>query len=593
MEKERVDKLNEYERYVAACGEPPARNIAWRLYGAGLDNLGKDGKSECLPMPVPGPDEVLVRVDASGICASDFKVMNLGADHRLLQGRDLQQEPLVLGHEMAVTVVAAGENRAAQYKVGTRYDVLPGVYYKTELFAIGYVLDGGLQQYMLLGKEILDGDDGAYLAPLRAEDGYCESAMIEPWSCVVAAYRIAPRATLKEGGSAWFVGVETQQRYTGLRRIVDTQKPPARIFASEAPPELEAELRELCLAAGIAFHTVGREELLDKKETYGLECFDDIVCLGTPPVDFIECCTDQKHLANHGVFCVMANKSLSTAVPFNTQRPHYDDAFLTGTASGDFAEGYATRPGGSHLAPGGSAIIVGAGGPMGRMHVQLAVDAKQGPTLLVVCDPDAERVASLQERYGEVMAKQGRRILALSPKDYPTDEALGDAILALNGGEGYSDIVICAPVGALVPQYFPLLAENGVMNIFAGILKGYEVPLDPSAIWMKRQRILGSCGVVYDDFFYTLRMMQNGELDADSAVAAVAGIEATRQALDLVMRGTFLGKTVIYPALKELPLLTLAELGERYPTVKAAMKDGQYWCKQAEQALFKACLTKG
>lgn len=585
--------MEKLKRYIAACDEPPEENRIWKLYGAGLEHLGKDGHSEQQSMYQPAADEILVRVDASGICASDFKVMNLGSAHRLLQGRDLAKEPLVLGHEVAVTVVETGADYAAKYHKGQRFAVLPGIYYKTELYSIGYILDGGFQQYMLLGKEILEGDDGVYLAPLRDTDGYCEAAMIEPWSCVVAAYRIAPRSTLRPGGSTWFVGFSTQQAYTDLRRIFQEEHPPARVFASDVPAALERELQELCMALQVDFYQVDKEMLMESAGNYASECFDDILCLGLPDTAFINAFTTCRRLANHGIFCVMSEEGKKAPARFNAQRPHYDDMFILGAETGSFADGYAIRESGSGLLPSGSAVIVGAGGPMGRMHVQLAVGAKHGPKLLVVCDPDKARVASLVRRYEESMRREGRSIVAVNPGDFAGEEALRAELLRINQGAGYSDIVICAPVGSLVAQWFPLLAEEGILNVFAGILKGYEVEMDISALWRQRKRILGSCGVKYDDFFYTLRMMQEGQLDTDSAVAAVAGMDAAREGLELVMKGAFLGKTVIYPALEKLPLMTLEGLSERYPGVRDAMKEGKYWCREAEKALFEACLAEG
>ncbi len=50
---------------------------AWRLYGAGLENLRRDE----LPMPVPGPKEILVHIDAVGICFSVIKIIRAGAGH--------------------------------------------------------------------------------------------------------------------------------------------------------------------------------------------------------------------------------------------------------------------------------------------------------------------------------------------------------------------------------------------------------------------------------------------------------------------------------------------------------------------------------
>mgnify|MGYP001391410021 CR=1 FL=1 len=59
-----------------------------------------------IPTPNIGVDDVLVRVEAAGVCATDLKVIDgeLGADPSRL--------PLVPGHEIAGTVEAAGHNAA-------------------------------------------------------------------------------------------------------------------------------------------------------------------------------------------------------------------------------------------------------------------------------------------------------------------------------------------------------------------------------------------------------------------------------------------------------------------------------------------------
>jgi L-iditol 2-dehydrogenase len=60
---------------------------------------GKDDvRLEDVPVPDPGPGEMLVRVDACGICPTDLKKIDKG----LLSG------PRVFGHEIAGTVVALG-----------------------------------------------------------------------------------------------------------------------------------------------------------------------------------------------------------------------------------------------------------------------------------------------------------------------------------------------------------------------------------------------------------------------------------------------------------------------------------------------------
>lgn len=70
----------------------------------------KDYRLEEVPTPVPGPGEVVIRVEAVGICASDIKCymgapLFWGDEHR----EGYCQAPIIPGHEFAGRVVAVGE----------------------------------------------------------------------------------------------------------------------------------------------------------------------------------------------------------------------------------------------------------------------------------------------------------------------------------------------------------------------------------------------------------------------------------------------------------------------------------------------------
>jgi hypothetical protein len=83
-----------------------------------------------------------------------------------------------------------------------------------------------------------------------------------------------------------------------------------------------------------------------------------------------------------------------------------------------------------------------------------------------------------------------------------------------------------------------------------------------------------------------LRKVESGELDTNISLDAVAGFEGVADALAAVEARTSGGKIMVYPALTELGLVRLAELGERFPTVAARLRDGQ-WTKAAEQELLR------
>lgn len=76
----------------------------------------EDYRIEERPVPEPGPEDVLVRVDAAGICGTDVKVITQGMPKQPPMG------DFIIGHEYAGTIVATGET-VDEFKVGDRIAV--------------------------------------------------------------------------------------------------------------------------------------------------------------------------------------------------------------------------------------------------------------------------------------------------------------------------------------------------------------------------------------------------------------------------------------------------------------------------------------
>ena len=219
-----MSKLNEYR----GGQQPlPATYDAWQIFGAGFENVGKDGKPVTLPLREPNDNEIMLRVDVLGLCLSDIKIITQGSAHARLRGRDLSKEPTVLGHECAATVVRIGKNWEGKFKVGERYIVQADIYYKGQGFAFGYLIPGGLGQYAYLDERALDGDEGCYLLPVRPTTGYSQAALSEPWACVEMSYNLDERMTFEPGGAALVVG-ERRCRETGSRRQSRVRQPGRR-----------------------------------------------------------------------------------------------------------------------------------------------------------------------------------------------------------------------------------------------------------------------------------------------------------------------------------------------------------------------------
>jgi L-iditol 2-dehydrogenase len=85
--------------------------------------LGDPGEARCItkPVPQPGRAEVLVRVDAVAICATDLEVLQYGSP-ATVNGETPFNKDFTFGHEYMGTVAALGPG-VDQYRVGQRVTV--------------------------------------------------------------------------------------------------------------------------------------------------------------------------------------------------------------------------------------------------------------------------------------------------------------------------------------------------------------------------------------------------------------------------------------------------------------------------------------
>jgi L-iditol 2-dehydrogenase len=80
----------------------------------------EDLRIESVPLPPLGPGDVLVAVDAVGVCGSDMHYFASGRN-----GGNVLKQPTVLGHEASGVVAAAG--RDVQLPIGTRVAIEPAI----------------------------------------------------------------------------------------------------------------------------------------------------------------------------------------------------------------------------------------------------------------------------------------------------------------------------------------------------------------------------------------------------------------------------------------------------------------------------------
>ncbi len=560
----------------------PQVQFAWPLYGKGLENLGKDGKPVQWPVQRPAADQLLARVDATGLCFSDIKIIRLGSEHPRIRGRNLQTDPIIIGHEAALTIVEVGEDLRDQFRVGDRFVVQADIYYRGENLAFGYLLPGALQQYVLLGDEILRGDDGMYLIPVEPTASYSETALAEPWACVLCAYRQRPRSSIAAGGTVWIIsrpGSETKGYQLGDFAYLSSF--PRTILCTDVPEPYLSGLVSLVAPLSIEVKQTPPFSELDIDELAGEKGIDDIFVLNAD-AQAIEKVAPA--LAKNGVLNIVTDHPLDDKVSIDVGRIHYDYHAYVGCPGPDVSRGYVhTRS--PKLVEGGKCWMVGGAGPMGQMHIQLAVEQRGGPALVVVSDIDDNRLSTVTERFVASAQRYGKQVVCLNPRQLG-EEAFGARLREL-APRGFDDIVMFVPSAPLIEQASEFLADNGMMNIFAGIPRGTHARLDMGAVALRGVRYTGSSGSSIEDLRTVVEMTRRGELSPNRSVAAIGGLSAARDGLQGVMEGRFPGKVVIYPQILELELTPLTELPGKLPQVARHLDTDGTWTKEAETALLQ------
>ncbi|MGD8599554.1 MAG: zinc-binding dehydrogenase, partial [Anaerolineae bacterium] len=508
------DKLDEYRR---ATGPLPSSHRLWPLYGAGLERLGRAGQPIDIPLPAYGPDELLVRHDACGLCFSDIKVIRLGPDHPRIY-RDMEAEPVTLGHEVSMTVVGVGRNLRGQYRVGDRFIIQADIFVDGIGYAYGYEIQGGLSQYGVIDQRILNGDHGNYLIPVQPQTGYAEAALTEPWACVIAAYGLTYRTGLKAGGTTWIIGVQPGAGPYTISAGFDQASHPARLLLTNVPADFQTWLQDRAAALGM--------EVLEVADLGAppVAPVDDIVLLGAD-AQVVE--QVSPHLADFGIVALIAQGEMARKTAVDVGRVHYNRWVYVGGGDPDIARAYREVPVRSSLRPEGRAWFVGAGGPMGRMHVQRALQAHESPRTIVCTDVDDARLADLCASFGAEAEANGIEWLCANPLNQDEYQAL----MARFRSQGFDDIIVLAPVPAVISDAATYLAPKGVMNVFAGVARGTLVDLDLSDVYCRGVRIIGHSASTIDDLRLMLTQAENGQLSPNRSVAAVGSLSAARDGL--------------------------------------------------------------
>lgn len=571
-----------FDRYQDLNYATPEETLAWNMYAAGTENIGRNGKPESFPIPEPNDDQLLVRVDAVGLCFSDVKLLKLGSKHAKLYDRDLAKEPTRVGHEASFTVIKVGKNLQSMYHRGQRLAIQPDIYQNQRSTAYGYTIPGGLIQYHLIGPEVLDADDGAYVLPVEEGIGYAEAALTEPWACVDAAYTQRRRLTPKKGGAMWLIGNPDDAGSYSFSEGLDKA---AKIFITHIPESLKNLIMQkkhgnaLIIEANDLRPEKYRQFSEEQTEGKG---FDDIILLAPTSAELVSRAAEL--IAFRGTMNIVGQKPLDGMVEIDAGRLHYHYTAFMGTHSTDISSAYGDARNRCDLKAGGAALFVGAGGPMGQMHVQRAVEDKDGPELVIATEINAHRLEVLENIIKPLAKQKNKRFYGFNPE--ASTKPLEDFVKEKNNGQLADDAVVCVPVAPLMESTARSLNPDGMLVFFAGVPVGTTIHVNLSPLFLNNMQLTGTSGSSPDDQNMIMQKTLAGKLNPNRSVAAIGGMEAAVDGLNAMMSGRYAGKILIFPQISGLPLIGLDELRDKYSQIAEALGENNLWTAEAEKAMI-------
>ena len=569
--------------FVAGDTPLPSPNLAWNTYGKGVENMGKDGAPEHVDIPEPTDDQLLIRIDAVGLCFSDVKLIRQGAEHAKLYGRDLRQEPTRLGHEPSVTVIKVGANLADRYSEGQRLAIQPDIHVDGKSTAYGYTIPGGLIQYHTIGSEVLDADDGSYVIPVDDSISYAGAALSEPWACVVGAYQQRRRLQPMDGGTMWIIGSpDDATEYSSSQGIGN----PATIVLSNVSDHVAAWIDQargegstVIIDNGVTAENVAAKSAEHTGETG----FDDIFVLNQTSAALIE--EVAKTIAFRGTMTMVGTEPLDGNPQTDVGRLHYHYTAYLGTTNSDISTAWGEERNRADLVPGGLTVVVGAGGPMGQMHMQRAIEMDNGPATIIGLDLDQERMDRANTMLAPMAQAAGRTLILFNSGE--GQDAVDALIAEHSDGKGADDVIVSVPSGPLMGESSKMMSPDGMLVLFAGVLNGTMAPLNLSDVYLNNAQFTGTSGSSIADQESVISSTVDGSLTPSHNLAAVGGIEAGAAGVQALIDGDYAGKVMIFPQLVGLDLMGLDALAEKHPDIGEKLGPNNTWTNEAEQLLFE------
>lgn len=273
-----------------------------------------------LPLPPVGPGDVLMRTGATAICASDVRVF---------KGEKKSRIDVIQGHETAGTIVQVGE-KVESLKVGDRVTVYPVVacgrcHFCTmgrqsrcqSRLTIGYEVDGGLADYVLIPEQVVNMGQVLTLPPGMPFE---IAAMTEPFACALnsvetCGIRAGSTVAILGAGPMGIINLMTSKAVGAGRVIVSEPDSWRRRTAGELGADVVIDPQSQDVQAEVL------------KATGGMGADAVIITVGLPKLIEVSLTLVRKL----GFVNIFGGSPPNAEVRLDPNVIHYNEIFLTGT----------------------------------------------------------------------------------------------------------------------------------------------------------------------------------------------------------------------------------------------------------------------
>lgn len=315
------------------------KSTALRLYGK------NDLRLESFELPAVGPEEIMVKIVSDSLCMSSYKAALQGPDHKRVPN-DVDQNPIIIGHEFCAEVVEAGANVAGKYKKGQRIAVQPAL--KGTYEAIGYSFEnmGGNATYGIIPAVYVEQEG------ILNYDGeaFFYGSLAEPLSCVIGAVHACYHTKqgeythhmdIKEGGKMAVLAGVGPMGLALIDYVIHRQRKPSLLVVTDidqARLDRAAEILSPEEAAknGIKLeylNTSTGDAVAELKAKSGGEGYDDVFVFA-PVAPVVE--QADAILGYDGCLNFFAGPTdTAFSARYNFYNVHYNSTHIVGTSGGN------------------------------------------------------------------------------------------------------------------------------------------------------------------------------------------------------------------------------------------------------------------